>query len=223
MPGIANSWVDSAAVLVISGQARTDQDTDGRVRQLGNKALNVVDLVKSITKYAVKIVDPSTIRYHLEKAVYIATHGRLGPVWIDLPIDIQGMVIDEEDLKRFNPDEMNSATGTPVDELRRKILHLVELLKQSSRPVILAGGGIRNAGAVELFLRLIDRLQIPCSPAGAAPIGADDHYFVGRPSAYGQRSANFVIQNCDLPIRRFTTVDSVGRNADAFAGQRARS
>ena len=94
-------------MLVISGRARTDQDTDGRVRQLGNKELNVINLVKPITKYAVKITDPTMVRYHLRKLFHLATQGRPGPVWVDLPIDIQGMVVDEEELKRFDPKELS--------------------------------------------------------------------------------------------------------------------
>lgn len=107
IPGLANAWVDSVPLLVISGQVRTDQDAEGQVRQLGNKTVNIVDLVKSITKYAVKVTDPKMIRYCLEKAVYLASHGRQGPVWVDLPIDIQGMDIDVEDLKRFDQKELS--------------------------------------------------------------------------------------------------------------------
>ena len=221
IPGVANAWVDSVSMLVISGQARTDQDTDGRVRQLGNKALNVVDLVKPITKYAVKVTDPTMIWYHLEKAVYLATQGRPGPVWIDLPIDIQGMVIDEEDLKRFEPKELSSVPTAPGNEIRQQILRVIDLLKQASRPVILAGGGIRSAKAAREFLGLIDRLKVPVltSRRGADLVPDDHPCFFGRPSTYGQRSANFVIQNCDLliSIGSRLSIPLIGRNTRAFA------
>ena len=221
VPGVANAWVDSVPMLVISGQARTDQDTDGRVRQLGNKELNVVDLVKSITKYAVKVTDPTMIRYHLEKAVYLATQGRPGPVWVDLPIDIQGMVIDEEELKRFDPGESSSVSTTLNSELHHKIPQVFDLLKQSSRPVILAGSGIRHAKATREFLELVNRLKIPVltSRRGADLVPDDHPCFFGRPSTYGQRSANFIIQNCDLLISVGSrlSIPLIGRNTEAFA------
>lgn len=221
LPGVANAWVDSVPVLVISGQARTDQDTNGQVRQLGNKALSIIDLVKPITKYAVKVTDPIMIRYYLEKAVYLATEGRPGPVWVDLPIDIQGMAVDEEDLKRFDPKEVTSVATTSGNESRHKILKVIDLLKQASRPVILAGSGIRSAKASEEFLELVDKLKVPVlTSRRGADIVPDDHpYFYGRPNTYGQRSANFVIQNCDLliSIGSRLSIPLIGRNTRAFA------
>ena len=221
VPGVANAWVDSVPMLVISGQARTDQDTDGRVRQLGNKELSVVDLVKPITKYAVKVTDPTMIRYHLEKAVYLATQGRPGPVWIDLPIDIQGMVIDEEELKQFDPTELSSVATAPSSEFHRQIPRVLDLLRQSSRPVILAGSGIRHAKATREFLELVNRLNIPVltSRRGADLVPDDHPCFFGRPSTYGQRSANFIIQNCDLliSIGSRLSIPLIGRNTKAFA------
>jgi len=221
VPGVANAWVDSVPMLVISGQARTDQDTDGRVRQLGNKELSVINLVKPITKYAVKVTDPTMIRYHLEKAVYIATQGRPGPVWVDLPIDIQGMVIDEEELKRFDPKELSSAATTPNSEFHRQIPRVLDLLNQSSRPVILAGSGIRHAKATKEFLELVNQLKVPVltSRRGADLVPDGHPYFFGRPGTYGQRSANFVIQNCDLLISIGSrhSIPLIGRNTKAFA------
>jgi acetolactate synthase-1/2/3 large subunit len=221
LPGVANAWVDSVPLLVISGQARTDQDTDGRVRQLGNKELNVVDLVKPIAKYAVKVTDPNMIRYHLEKALYLATEGRPGPVWIDLPIDIQGMVVDEEELERFDPNELDSVAKAPSREFQKQIPQVLDFLKQSSRPVMLAGSGIRHAKATKEFLELVDRLGIPVltSRRGADLVPDDHPYFFGRPGTYGQRSANFVIQNCDLliSIGSRLSIPLVGRNTKAFA------
>ena len=221
LPGVANAWVDSVPMLVISGQARTDQDTDGRVRQLGNKELNVVDLVQPMTKYAVKVTDPAMIRYHLEKAVYLATQGRPGPVWIDLPIDIQGMDIDAEELESFNPKELGSTSDSPNDDHREQIAQVFDLLKQSSRPVILAGSGIRHAKAEKEFLELTGLLGVPVltSRRGADLMADDNTYFFGRPGTYGQRSANFIIQNCDLliSIGSRLSIPLVGRNTNSFA------
>ena len=221
IPGVANAWINSIPMLVISGQARTDQDTDGQVRQLGNKALNIVDLVQSITKYAVKVSDPTMIRYHLEKAVYLATQGRSGPVWVDLPIDIQGMVIDEQDLMRFDHEEFKTASTASEGSYRQQILEIIDYLKQASRPVILAGSGIRSAKAVDQFLELIDKLKVPVlASRGGADLLPDEHpLFFGRPGAYGQRSANLVIQNCDLliSIGSRLSIPLIGRNTKTFA------
>jgi len=208
-------------MLVISGQARTDQDSYGRVRQLGNKALNIVELVESITKYAIKVSDPKMIRYHLDKAIYLATQGRSGPVWVDIPIDIQGMVVDEEDLKQFDPKEIESVATASDNKYRQQIMEMIELLKQASRPVILAGSGIRSAKAVKEFLEFIDKLKVPVltSRRGADLLPDNHPCFFGRPGTYGQRSANLVIQNCDLliSIGSRLSIPLIGRNSQAFA------
>jgi len=221
VPGVANAWADSVPMLVISGQARTDQDTDGRVRQLGNKELNVVDLVESITKYAVKVTDPATVKYHLEKAVYTSTQGRPGPVWIDLPIDIQGMVVDEEELIHFDSNEITATNSGVAQEGSGQIQKVMELLKGSARPVILAGSGIRHANAAGKFLELTERLEIPIltSRRGADLVPDNHPNFFGRPGTYGQRSANFVLQNCDLliSIGSRLSIPQIGRDTKAFA------
>ena len=221
VPGVANAWVDSVPMMVISGQARTDQDTDGRVRQLGNKELSVVDMVRSITKYAVKVTEPTMIRYHLEKAAWLATQGRPGPAWIDLPIDIQGGLVDAEELRRFDPRESSPAGAASRGGARETIARVLELLRQSSRPVILAGSGIRHAGATREFLELAGRLEVPVlTSRRGADIVPDAHpCFFGRPGAYGQRSANLIIQNCDLLICLGSrlSIPLIGRNTGAFA------
>lgn len=221
IPGVANAWINSIPMLVISGQARTDQDSDGRVRQLGNKSLNIIELVESITKYAVKVSDPTMIRYHLDKAVYLASQGRSGPVWVDLPIDIQGMVVDEEDLKQFDYKEFESVEIMSDNKCRQQILEIIDLLKQASRPIILAGSGIRSAKAVKEFLEFIEKIRVPVltSRRGADLLPDDHPCFFGRPGTYGQRSANLIIQNCDLliSIGSRLSIPLIGRNTQAFA------
>ena len=215
VPGVANAWMDSVPMLVISGQARTDQNTKGGVRQLSDKSLSITNLVKSITKYAVEVSDPAQIGYHLDKAIYLATDGRPGPVWVDLPIDVQGMSIHEDELSKFVPEDKSSP------KLKGQISQVMEMLKQASRPVILAGHGIRQAKAIGDFLALIERLKIPVltSRRGADIIPDDHPWFFGRPGAYGQRSANFIIQNCDLliSIGSRLSIPLIGRNTKAFA------
>ena len=217
MTGVANAWNDSAPLLVISGQASSDQCDDSGVRQLGNKSLNIVDVVKPIVKYAVKIADPEEVRYHLEKAAYLAREGRPGPVWVDIPIDIQGMTIDERELKAFEPDD---AKETPI-ELSKQVSEVTELLKNSKRPVILAGNGIRLSGAENKISELLKKLKAPVltSRRGADLMPENHPLFFGRPGAYGQRRANFAIQNSDLLISIGVrlSIPQIGRNYKAFA------
>ncbi len=216
--GVGNAWVDSTPLLVLSGQTRTDQYSSGPLRQLDNKSLDIVSLVGSITKYAVKIDDPTAIQYHLEKAFYIARRGRPGPVWIDIPIDILGMTMDESEFRHFTPPEellLGSSTGGS------RMAEILELLKRSERPVLLAGNGIRISGAYTEFLRLINILRIPVltSRRGADLLPEDHPLFFGRPGVYGQRRANFIIQNSDLliSIGSRLSIPLIGRNNTAFA------
>ena len=217
LPGVGNAWIDSMPLLVLSGQTRTDQHGEGRLRQLDNKSLPIVDIVTPMTKYAVRIDDPATLPYHLEKAVALATEGRPGPVWIDLPIDIQGMTLDASDLKPCTPSEEPPASTGAVD----RIPYVIALLHQAQRPVLLAGSGIRIANAQAELLSLMDRLRIPVlTSRGGADLVPEDHpYFFGRPGVYGQRRANFIIQNADLllSIGCRLSIPLIGRNIKAFA------
>ena len=214
--GIADAWNDSTPLLVISGQASSDQCDDTEIRQLGNKSLNIVDVVKPIVKYAVKITDPKEVRYHLEKAIYLAREGRLGPVWVDMPIDIQGMTINDSELESFEPD---GEKGIPKG--LNRLSEVIQLLTSSQRPVILAGNGIRLSGAEDKLLELLKKLNVPVltSRRGADLISENHPLFFGRPGAYGQRRANFVIQNSDLMISigARLSIPQIGRNYKTFA------
>ena len=103
LTGLANAWIDSSPLIVISGQAASDQYSESGIRQLGNKSLNIIDIVKPLTKYAVRVDNPINLRSILEQAAFYAKEGRPGPVWIDIPIDIQGMVIENRNQKKFDP------------------------------------------------------------------------------------------------------------------------
>lgn len=218
LPGVANAWIDSTPMLIISGQARSDQDFDGKVRQLGNKALNIIDIARPITKYAVKVSDPKEFRYHLEQAVYLAKSGRPGPVWIDLPIDIQGMLINTDELSRFTPPE-----PPPVNnhELEKQVDEIMILLKKSQRPVLIVGNGVRLSGAQQEILKLIDQLQIPVltTRKGSDLITSEHKYYFGRSGVFGQRRGNFIVQNSDLILgigARFS-IPQIGRGTDLYA------
>jgi len=197
--GVAASWIDSIPVLIISGQVKKADLMLGKgVRQIGPQEVGIVSLVKPITKYAVTVMEPERIRYHLDKAVYLAKAGRPGPVWIDIPLDVQGALIDEDKLRGFNRPEgiVNEK------ELNRKIEKLVELINKSRRPIILAGNGVRLAGGVETFKEIISKLKIPVLTTWKAAdiLPEENELYIGRPGSVGQRGANFAQQNSDLII-----------------------
>lgn len=218
LSGVSNAWIDSTPLLIISGQARTDQDVASEVRQLGNKALNVIEVVKPITKYAVKVTDPYTIRHHIEQAIDLATSGRPGPVWIDLPIDVQGALLNEQqqsiEIKATQKSSSSNSHSSSCKEV-------VELLSSCSRPVLLLGDGIRIAHAEEELQTLLDRLKIPTvtTRRGADLIDNNHPTFFGRIGSFGQRRANFIVQNCDLlfSIGSRLSIPLIGRNTTAFA------
>jgi acetolactate synthase-1/2/3 large subunit len=200
--GVAGAWLDSTPCLFISGQVkRPDLKGTSGLRQLGVQEVDIVSLVSPITKYAVTVTDPTSIRYHLEKAVHLAKTGRPGPVWIDVPLDVQAAPIDETKLTGFEPD----AAVPLFDEslMREQVAQVVELLNRSERPLMLAGSGIRLARAGSDFLALVDRLGIPAEAAtslGIDLIPGDHPLFFGRPGPIAPRYANFILQNCDLLI-----------------------
>ena len=203
--GVAGAWLDSTACLFVSGQVkRADLKGDSGVRQMGVQELDIVSIVTPITKYAVTITDPASIRFHLEKAVHLARSGRPGPVWIDIPLDVQAATIDESALMPFvAPVEdgviVSASRKTFVDQVGK----VLQLLEQSKRPVFLAGSGIRLSRAEAEFLDLVARVGAPTLVATSLGIDLvpDDHpLFFGRPGPIAPRYANFTLQNCDLLI-----------------------
>lgn len=215
--GVTASWIDSTPLLVLSGQVkRKDLLTGKGVRQMGIQEVDIVSLVKPITKYAVTILEPESIRYHLEKALHLAKTGRPGPVWIDIPLDVQGAAIDENNLQGFTPPEnqVNALLGKQIEEA-------IELLNKSSRPVILAGRGIRLARAEKEFLNLIKSLGIPVLTTWRLMdiLPEDNEFYFGRPGAIASRYANFIQQNSDfiLTIGARLDLPQVGHSYANFA------
>jgi acetolactate synthase-1/2/3 large subunit len=201
LTGVLGQWMDSIPVLYLSGQVRfvtTIASTDLPLRQLGDQEANIVDIVRPITKYAAMITDPQTVRYHLEKAMHLAVSGRPGPVWLDIPLDVQSSQIEEANLEPYTL-EGDTAPGNP-EILESQVDAVIERLSASERPIILAGAGIRLAGAAEDFYHLAERLGVPVQVAwNAIDLFPSDHpLYAGRPSTLGQRGANFVFQNADL-------------------------
>ena len=198
--GVCAAWIDSVPCLFVSGQVKRSDLMKGKgIRQLGIQEADIVTLVNSITKYAVTVMDPTSIRYHLEKAMYLAQNGRPGPVWIDIPLDVQGSIIDEAALEGFNPAEFKEkkSNNTFVKNAVKKI---IRFLNKSERPVIIAGDGIKIAKSKELFLDIIKKLDIPVIPTWKAMdiIHEEHELYAGRGGILGERSANFAVQNSDL-------------------------
>ncbi|HXJ85504.1 MAG TPA: thiamine pyrophosphate-binding protein [Candidatus Binatia bacterium] len=203
--GVAGAWLDSTPTIFISGQVkRPDRmfDKEGHLlgmRQLGVQEVDIVSIVKPITKYAVTVLDPGEIRYHLEKALYLAFHGRPGPVWIDIPLDVQASPIEEPSrLRGFDPSELQeSGTEQPI---AHEVEVLIEKLNQAERPLLFAGNGIRLARAEREFDQLRKLLRIPTAATWCAAdlVPSDDPLYVGRPGSVAARGANFALQNSDL-------------------------
>lgn len=201
--GVFGAWTDSIPMLVISGQVKretcmaTAHATE--LRQLGDQEADIISMVKGITKYAVLVEDPATIRYHLERAWQVAQSGRPGPCWLDIPIDVQSAQIDPEQLRGYDPDEDDPKWD--LSSLRRECASVVERVRAAKRPVILAGTGVRMAGALAEFERVIRRLRIPVTTAWTHDlIAGDDELFCGRPGTIGERAGNFTVQNADLVL-----------------------
>lgn len=201
MTGLMDAWQDNVPVMFISGQVKR-QDTIGHfnlpLRQYGVQEVNVIPIVQSLCKYSAMVLDPLKIRYHLEKAAYLGAHGRPGPVWLDIPLDMQGAQIDENSLEGFTPSELKEdyKTSPTQDEL----IVLETLLQQAKRPIIIAGHGIRLAHALPAFRSFIEKYQIPFVGTYLATdyVPGNHHLFIGRTGLKGDRAGNFAMQNSDL-------------------------
>ena len=220
--GVFGAWTDSVPMLVISGQVKRETCMATRgitgLRQLGDQEVDIVRMVEGITKYAVLVDDPSQIRYHLERAFHLARSGRPGPCWLDIPIDVQASMIDEDNLAAYDP----AQDDLPVDaqRLANECRQVIERIRSSERPVIMAGTGVRAAGAIEEFDRVIHLLGVPVTTAWTHDIIATgDELFCGRPGTIGERSGNFTVQNADtlLVLGSRLNIRQVSYNWKAFA------
>ncbi|QMV18751.1 thiamine pyrophosphate-binding protein [Granulicella sp. 5B5] len=204
--GVAGAWLDSTPTMFLSGQVkRPDRMFDAvtgeplGMRQLGVQEIDIVSIVRPITKYAVTVLDPLSIRYELEKAYWLAMNGRPGPVWIDIPLDVQATPIPEpETLLGFDASEY-AAQGAN-ENLKDEVARVVEKLRQAERPLLFVGNGTRLARAEQQFTELRLLLDIPTVATWCAAdlVPSDVPTFVGRPGNVAARGANFALQNCDL-------------------------
>jgi acetolactate synthase-1/2/3 large subunit len=194
--GVLDAWQDSNKVVFISGNVNKKETTHGfsiPLRKFGVQEANIVDIVKPITKYSVMITEPNTIAYHLEKAFYLCESGRPGPVWIDVPMDIQGSLINESELIHFTPEELFVNVDCSIFET---------YIKNAKRPIVIAGYGIQLGDAKKQFVEFIEKYNIPVTFTylGIDFLPSDHPLYVGRLGTKGDRAGNFAVQNSDLII-----------------------
>ena len=206
--GVAGAWIESVPMLVVSGQVKRADMLDGApLRQKGVQEVDIISMVSSITKYAVTVRQPAEIRQVLERAVQLAQSGRKGPVWIDVPLDVQGAPIDPATLVGLDSMAVESGPA-PGDGTLEKI---AALLRQAKRPLVLAGHGVRLSGAARGFRELVEKLGIPVVTTwNALDLLPYEHpLLVGRPGVVALRAPNFAVQNCDLLISLGSRLDNI--------------
>ena len=222
LSGVAAAWLDSTPCIFISGQARADQTIRGRnVRQVGSQEIDIVSVVKPITKYAATVYEAADVAYELEKALHIASIGRPGPVWVDIPVDIQFTYVESSTLRRFQHCEASSTSTHSLAVSTDDIKVSCEWLLSAQRPVILVGGGARLANAAQKVNDLIRRYKLPCVQTWAASdfLPSSDPQNAGRLGTSGQRGANLTVQNADLVLVLGSHLNAtlVGSQPDQFA------
>ncbi len=223
LTGVCGAWIDSIPTIFISGQVtRNNLIGDTGLRQFGLQESNITTIVRSVTKYAVCVTDPTTIKYHLQKAAYIATSGRPGPVWIDIPLDVQSKIINPDSLPSFKSEEMDQEEIIRYRiNLIAKVTECIEMIKHAKRPVLISGYGIRLANGVEQYKSLVNKLGIPVISSWTTSdiIHFDHKLYIGRSGIMGDRAGNFTVQNADLLliIGSRMSIPQVGYNSKAFA------
>lgn len=221
--GVYGAYVDSIPVLVISGQVKNETTvryTGLPLRQLGDQELDIEPIVTPITKYAAMVTDPKTIRYHLEKAIYLARTGRPGPVWLDIPLDVQAAKIDPDQLDPgFDPAELDEPWKKT--DVAAAAAEIIAKLREAERPVVFAGGGVRVSGAHQQFIELVDKLGIPVVTGwNAHDVIWNDHpLYCGRPGTIGDRGGNMVTQSADflLVLGSRLNIRQISYNWQSFA------
>jgi acetolactate synthase-1/2/3 large subunit len=200
LTGLVGAWQDSSRVIFVTGQSKVTQTIANSniqgLRQFGTFEVDIIPIVKSVTKYSHMIIEPRSVRYHLEKALYLVSSGRPGPVLLDLPLDIQGSLIDPAELDGFSPPEAE------IIDPSRDMQEVLSLLASSTRPILLVGNGINVSGTALVFREFVDRLKIPIvtTQLGKDILYYDHPLFVGHSGPKGDRAGNFAVQTADLII-----------------------
>ncbi len=208
LTGVVGGWLDSIPMLVISGQVRYDttaryamKKNGGKfLRSVGDQEFDITKAAATMCKYAQMLEEPLEIRYMLEKALYLATHGRPGPCWIDIPVNFQGMTIETDELRGYDPREDADILPPKIPET--VVQEVLEKIRRAKRPVLYAGNGIRLSGGFGEFRQAVERLGIPvCTYWDAIDLIESDHpLYVGRGGNMGDRPGNFAVQNADLVL-----------------------
>ncbi len=220
--GLLDAWQDSVPCVFVSGQVKrkeTTHNSDIPLRQIGTQEADIIPIVKSLTKYAVMLNDPHEVAYHIEKALYLAKTGRPGPVWIDIPMDVQGAFFDSTKQKKFDPKELKKEyKKVPT---KRELSALEKMLKEAKRPVIIGGQGLRLAGALPEFKKFVEKYKIPVVAPylGVSNLPTDHSNYIGVIGTKASRSGNLAMQNADLIIAIGTrlSVTAIGYEYELFA------
>lgn len=221
MTGILHAWQDSIPMIVVSGQqsyAATILSSGLPLRQAGIQEANIQEIASTITKYAVTVPDAKMIAYQMDKAIHIAREGRKGPVWVDVPLDVQNAMVDEESLERFIPQDSGIIASTSED-----ISYVIEAIKNAERPVLHIGYGVRSSNAISELISFAESSKIPITFSrrtyNMLPYEHPLNFGILNGAAGGHRYANFIVQNSDLLISIGSRLgrDTIGGNADTFA------
>ncbi len=219
--GVAGAWMDSVPVMVISGQSFSSQTVrETGLRQLGIQEFPIVPVVQSFTKYAVTVEDPARIRFELEKAAFLSEQGRPGPVWVEIPANVQSSLVVWDELDRYDPPSLQASPST--DEGTTAVIRdVVALLIKAERPLMQVGNGVRIAKAIPTLRSVVEEHEIPfITSHNSNDLVASDHpQRIGFSGIFGQRAANFAVQTCDLLIsvgNRFS-LGQTGYRADDYA------
>lgn len=232
--GVYGAYVDSIAMVVVSGQVKRETCAPNfpmPLRQLGDQEIDIVSMVRGITKYAVVLNDPADTRKVVEKALYLCRRGRPGPVWIDVPIDVQAAPVDPDALEPFDPaqfDESGEAANTQAElgalrgeSLSAEVQDVLAELYAAQRPVIMAGAGVRISGQHDAFLRFVERVGAPVVTGWNAHDAVPNEHplYVGRPGSVGDRGGNFAVQTADyvLVLGSRLNVRQISYNWQSFA------
>lgn len=221
--GLLEAYQNSIPVIIISSQAKKSQmtyfSTVPTLRQFGIQEVDIIPIVKPLTKYAAEIEKPEDTRWQMEKAYALATSGRPGPVWLDIPPDVAASAIDVQKLIGFNKNDIEKRPIAKLMEIKK----VLALIKSAKKPLIIAGGGIRLSGSADEFKKLTELLKIPVvvTEMGIGLLTNDDPYYIGHGGTKGDRAANIVMQNCDLILCLGSrlAISFTGHEYDKFAPQ----
>ena len=200
--GVFGQWTDSVPVLYISGQVKIPTTMQHypnlNVRQLGDQEVDIISVVKPLTKFAKMVTDKNKIKYYIDKAIYEATTGRFGPVWLDIPIDIQASIVEEEELVEFKPQDEKQEIVCQNDELEQAL----NKLAMAKKPLFVCGHGIRLSNQIKNFYKLVEKLNVPVVTTfnGFDIMEEDNPFYIGRIGTVGQRAGNFALQNADCVL-----------------------